>query len=176
MSQKLPQGLDIRELKPIADARGTLVELFRSDWNINPSQQWNLVATAANTLRGVHVHADHDDYLVVLDGLMHLGLHDLRSNSPTSGFSTIVELSGDRLQAAFIPRGVMHGFHCPKDTRFLFGLSECWVPSDDFACRWDDPELGIAWSAREPMISKRDADAPSLHELRKRLVAQQITF
>ena len=176
MNEPLPHGVEIRELKPISDSRGTLVELFRSDWQINPSQQWNLVATAANTLRGVHVHADHDDYLVVLDGLMYLGLHDLRAASPTSGLSTIVELSAKRLRAAFIPRGVMHGFHCPEATRFLFGLSECWTPSDDFACRWDDSELGLAWTAREPMLSQRDASAPSLRKLREKLTAERIAL
>ena len=39
----------------------------------------------AGTLRGVHVHNPHADYLFVVDGHMVLGIHDIREDSPTRG-------------------------------------------------------------------------------------------
>jgi dTDP-4-dehydrorhamnose 3,5-epimerase len=175
MDPRLPHGVIIRDLKPITDARGTLIELFRSDWDIaKPFAQWNMVVTEPNSLRGVHVHGDHDDYLIVISGVMHLGLYDLRTKSPTSGKSAIVELYGERQQAAFVPRGVMHGFYFPISSRYVYGLSACWSPADDTGCRWDDPELGIRWPASNPLLSPRDANAPSLADMRGMLAARKI--
>lgn len=177
MGPELPPGVALRDLKPFNDARGTLTELFRSDWEIaKPFAQWNMVATAQNTLRGVHVHRDHDDYLIILSGVMRLGLYDLRPQSPAFGKSAIVEIKGERLQAAFVPRGVMHGFYFPVATNYVYGLSSCWTPADDTGCRWDDPELGLDWGARDPLLSERDANAPSLAELRAQLAARSINF
>ncbi|HET7717085.1 MAG TPA: dTDP-4-dehydrorhamnose 3,5-epimerase family protein [Bauldia sp.] len=156
-------GVFVRDLSVHADARGTLTELFREDWGGLPlPRQWNLVRTAPNTLRGVHVHRAHDDYLIVLDGSMHLGLHDLRADSPTSGRSDLILLDGTVMRAAFVPRGVMHGFCFTEPSVYVYGLTACWSPADDLGCHWSDPDLGIPWPVTEPVVSDRDRDAPSL--------------
>ena len=57
--------------------------------------QWNLVSSAPNTLRGVHVHLAHWDYLHVAVGAMLLGLNDMRPWSPTHGQSALLRLAAD---------------------------------------------------------------------------------
>lgn len=157
-------------LTPRADERGTLHELFRADWELSEIPlQWNLVSTRANTLRGVHVHFNHDDYLIVLSGAMHLGLHDVRPDSKTFGKSQLITLTAQRLQAAFVPRGVMHGFCFTEATTYVYGLTQCWTPEDDLGCRWNDPELGLNWPVSDPVLSSRDASAISLNELKAKL-------
>ena len=38
--------------------------------------------------------------------------------------------------------------------------------------RWDDPEIGIDWPVREPILSRKDAEAQSLAEWLERPEAQ----
>jgi dTDP-4-dehydrorhamnose 3,5-epimerase len=166
-------GVVIQDLVAHSDQRGTLTELYREDWRRSPTPlQWNLVRTAANTLRGVHVHRGHDDYLIVLDGVMHLGLHDIRPNSSTVGRSMLVELAAESRKAAFVPRGVMHGFCFVAASVYVYGLTACWTPADDLGCSWRDPELGIAWPLSDPVVSERDRHAPPLAALKARLAGE----
>ena len=62
----MPPGVRLRALPTFSDARGMLAEFFRADWPeaIAPVQ-WVTVVSAANVLRGVHVHVRHSDWLVV---------------------------------------------------------------------------------------------------------------
>jgi dTDP-4-dehydrorhamnose 3,5-epimerase len=116
-------------------------------------------------LRGVHVHPIHDDYLIVLDGRATIGLRDLRRASPTQGTSDTVELTGDDLAALFIPHGVAHGFYFAVPSLYICAVSREWDVNDELGCRWSDPDLGIDWPGSAPVVSDRDADAPSLQDL-----------
>jgi dTDP-4-dehydrorhamnose 3,5-epimerase len=167
---QLPEGAILRDIVEHRDSRGVLAQLFRADWGgLQVPRQWNYVRTNANTLRGVHVHRDHEDYLIVLDGVMRVGLYDLRTVSATSGKSALVDLSGEKLAAIFVPKGVMHGFYFAGPTSYVYGLTNCWTPADDLGCRWDEPALGLPWGAVDPILSARDAAAPSLDALRRRI-------
>lgn len=164
------EGFKLRDLALRADERGDLGEIYRADWGeLDRPSQWNIVHSRPNTLRGVHVHRHHDDYLFLAGGVMLLGLHDLRAASTTQGCSALVRLDAAAPQTALIPRGVMHGFFFPGEATLIYGLTACWTPADDLGCRWDDAALGIDWPARNPLLSPRDAQAPSLAELKQQL-------
>jgi dTDP-4-dehydrorhamnose 3,5-epimerase len=120
--------------------------------------QWNVMSSRAGTLRGVHVHPTHDDYLVMVEGCMTLGLADLRS-SPSPAWGMTLELAVDDMTALLIPHGVAHGFYFPVDSTLLYGVSRVFDPVDELGCRWDDPELGIPWAVRDPILSERDLTA-----------------
>jgi dTDP-4-dehydrorhamnose 3,5-epimerase len=147
-----------------------VTELYREDWNLDiVPVQWNLVSSRANTLRGVHVHLDHNDYLCVLAGEMLLGLHDMRPDSPSYRLSTQVRLRGDAACSIAIPPGVAHGFYFAAETSYFYAVSHYWNPADELGCRWDDPEHGLFWPTRDPLLSPRDASAPSYGELMQAL-------
>jgi dTDP-4-dehydrorhamnose 3,5-epimerase len=170
---RLPEGAIIRDLVTHRDSRGSLTEIYRSDGAGLPLPlQWNLVQTESNTLRGVHLHREHEDYLVVVSGVMRVGLHDLRDGSTTRSAAAIVDLTGSRLQAIFVPKGVLHGFYFKEPSTYVYGLTRCWTPADDLGCRWDDPALDLPWGAVDPILSDRDAAAPSLAVLRARLQSE----
>jgi dTDP-4-dehydrorhamnose 3,5-epimerase len=119
-----------------ADERGVLAEVFRHDWGVGETPaQWNAVRSRANVLRGVHVHPAHSDYLVVVQGSMLLGLHDVRSDSPTRGASALLELAGERLQTVYVPPGVAHGFYFVQPTIYFYALSQTWSMRDELGCR-----------------------------------------
>lgn len=168
----LPHGVVWRELKTHADQRGDLTELFRAEWQSGPAPvQWNFVRSKANVLRGVHVHPRHDDYLIVLQNRMILGLKDLRRDSPTHDLESLVELTGERLSVIHIPHGVAHGFYFPSDARYIYAVSSYWDLSDELRCRWDDPELGLNWPADSPILSDADEGAGTLSAMRRDLEA-----
>lgn len=153
-------GLKVVSLALHADERGVLSEFFRADWNTDfRPRQWNLVRSAGNALRGVHLHAGHADYLLVVSGAMLVGVHDARQKSDSFGKSAMIELSGDAPQALIIPEGVAHGFYCAEPATYLYGLSACWTGSDEFGCAWDAPELGFEWPVTDPVLSERDSTA-----------------
>jgi dTDP-4-dehydrorhamnose 3,5-epimerase len=162
----LPEGVILRSLTTYPDHRGALTEIFRKNWEtgIEPVQ-WNVAMSAPGTLRGVHVHRIHVDYLVLLSGLASIGLRDLRSDSPTAGVSALVELSDKSLRTLTIPPGVAHGFYFHEASILVYGVSHYWDVDDEFCCRWDDSELDIPWPARSVTLSERDAAAPPLSAL-----------
>jgi dTDP-4-dehydrorhamnose 3,5-epimerase len=163
--QTLPDGVEVRALTPHVDARGSVTELYRSQWSHVDAAQWNFVRSQGNVLRGVHVHLRHNDYLIFIEGRAVVGLRDLRRTSGTCGLAVTVEMSGDDLAAISIPPGVAHGFYHTTPTLHIYAMSEEWASADELGCRWDDPQLEIDWPARSPMISDRDAALPSLGEL-----------
>jgi dTDP-4-dehydrorhamnose 3,5-epimerase len=165
--QVLPAGVRLHELVPHGDERGVFTELFRTSWELEVAPvQWNVVRTGANVLRGVHVHHRHADYLTLVDGRATIGLSDLREESPTDGLSAVVEFDAAAPAALVIPPGVAHGFYFAAPSIHVYAVSHEWDPSDELGCRWDDPDLEIAWPCSAPLISPRDAALGRVSELR----------
>lgn len=164
----LPAGVGLRPLSTNPDARGSLTELFRAEWETGISPvQWNFVESQPRVLRGVHAHFKHSDYLVLLSGHASIGLHDLREESPTEGLSAMVEMRGEDMSALFIPRGVAHGFYFHVPSTHVYSVSEYWDPEDELGCYWADAGLGLRWPDASPLISGRDAGLATLSELKR---------
>ena len=162
----LPHDVLLTLLDPHRDDRGTFIELFREAWptGVHPIQ-WNVVASEAGVLRGVHVHPRHDDYLTVIRGAAEVGLRDLREDSPTAGVATCLKLVAECPTAISIPHGVAHGFYFSEASTHVYAVSHYWDSADELGCRWDDPALEIPWPQREAQISPRDAALPPLATL-----------
>lgn len=166
------EGVRLRSLTAHDDERGRFVEFYRGEWAMTVEiVQWNVVRSRAGTLRGVHVHRRHADYLTCVAGVCLVGLCDLRADSPTVGRSALVQLSAAGPTAVAIPPGVAHGFYFPEDTIHVYGVSEYFDPRDELGCRYDDPGLGLPWPAVPRFLSPRDAAAGSLAELLNQLAA-----
>jgi len=169
---RLPAGVSLRRLRDQRDGAERTTEVYRRDWGLDAVPvQWNLVSSNPNTLRGVHVHVTHWDYLSVVSGEMLLGLHDMRPDSPTYRMAVQPLLPGDAPVSIAIPPGVAHGFYFASATRYFYAVSRYWNPSDELGCRWDDPVLGLSWPSADPLLSPRDSDAPSYGELARALAA-----
>lgn len=156
----LPSGVVVHALVPHRDERGCLTEIYREAWSLGCRPvQLNAVTSDAGVLRGVHVHVRHIDHLVVVAGRMLVGLHDLRPWSPTAGAARLIEINAAVPRAVVIPCGVAHGFYFFESSMLVYGVSHYWDPADEIACRWDCPELGIAWPTTAPTLSEGDAAA-----------------
>ncbi len=128
--------------------------------------QWNLVRSRAGSLRGVHVHARHADYLLAVSGTLQLALKDIRPDSPSFGLGCELELSGEVPTGVVIPPGVAHGFHFPADTTYLYSVTAYWDLSDELGCAWNDPALGFGWKVADGVrLSERDRAAGSYDDM-----------
>jgi len=170
MDSELPDGVTLFKLTMNADSRGIVTEIYRESWFDSPRPlQWNVVSSGANALRGVHVHIDHTDYLLLLQGRALFALRDLRRGSPSEGRVSLVEADGDKLQALVIPPGIAHGFYFHTPSIHLYGVTEYWNPDDELGCHYADPQLQISWPSSHPIISKRDENLPALNAIRDRI-------
>lgn len=168
----LPVGVSLRPLNDHDDGPVRTTQIYRREWPLEVVPvQWNLVNTAANTLRGVHVHLSHWDYLFVVSGEMLIGLHDMRPDSPTYRTSARQRLRGESPCSIAIPPGVAHGFCFASAATYFYAVSRYWKPSDELGCRWNDPELGLSWPVSDPLLSPRDATASGYDELKRAVAA-----
>jgi len=132
-----------------------------------PAIQWNFIRSEPGVMRGVRVHPKHDDYLVVLEGFLQVGLRDIRRGSSTCGAVTLVELRGRELAVLKTPAGVAHGLYVAEPSLFVIGVTRYHDPEDDIPCRWNDPDLGIPWPFATAKVSPSDAGSLSLAEVTK---------
>ena len=162
----LPAGVRLQPLIQHRDERGVVAEIFRAQWEtgVDPVQ-WNITKSESGVMRGVHLHLRHDDYLIVLSGVVSVGLCDLRPGSPTERMGALVELHGEDLVSLVVPHGVAHGLYFHERSTYVLGVSEYWDPADELGCHWMDPALGIAWPVRTATVSSRDASLPPLDAL-----------
>ena len=164
----VPRGVLLHPLMINSDERGTLLEIYRAHWNIRcEAIQWNLVHSNAGVLRGVHLHANHTDYLIVISGRVLLGLHDLREdrclNSPVS---SMITLDAKQPIAITIPPGVCHGFFFPICSSHIYGVTSYWDPKDELGCQFNAPELNLEWPTDAPILSERDRKATSYKHMK----------
>lgn len=155
-------GVILSELAPHNDHRGQLTEVFRQSWLPDTRFiQWNLVRSKGNTLRGVHLHVKHADYLTVVANRMIIGLKDMRRDSDSFERECCVELNADAPQGIVIPVGVAHGFWFPEPASYLYAVSEYFNHDDELAAKWNDPAFGMFDRSLEPLLSGRDQTAGS---------------
>ena len=88
---------------------------------------------------------------------------DLRPESPTFRQWEHVELTPVSGKSVYIPSGCAHGFATLEDNTTLAYLIEGdFRPESSAAVRWNDPELGIDWPVRNPILSDKDQHAMDL--------------
>ncbi len=160
-------GAQVLPLKSHRDDRGSLTEVYRRQWLGSGREivQSNLSVSAAGVLRGLHFHREQADYWVVLSGTAFVGLFDLRESSPTRGRKAELRIDADAQPVGlYLPPGVAHGFYAETEVRLLYLVDRAYDGTDEFGLAWDDPDVGIDWPSREPLLSDRDRSNPSLAE------------
>ena len=169
MSDPSIAGVEVRELRRLADERGSLVETYRREWlppGAREMVQSNLSRSKAGVLRGMHYHRGQADYWVVIEGRAFVALLDLRRGSPTEGERQEFEMDGDDPSGLTIPPGVAHGFYARTDLTLQYLVDAYYgADEDEHGLAWDDPGLGISWPASDPILSERDRTNPSLADV-----------
>ncbi|MFQ5485894.1 MAG: dTDP-4-dehydrorhamnose 3,5-epimerase [Desulfobacterales bacterium] len=160
----------IVEPKVFQDSRGYFMETYHQERyresGITPGfVQDNLSYSVRGTLRGLHYQIKHAQakLVQVISGEIYDVAVDIRPESDTFGKWTCVYLSDVNKRQLFIPEGFAHGFCVVSETAlFSYKCSDFYSPKDERGVLWSDPDIGIDWPVKNPIISKKDSRYPRL--------------
>ena len=135
--------------------------------------QDNLTRSVRGALRGLHYQlppGDQGKLIGVVHGEIFDVAVDIRRDSSTFGQWVGERLSADNFRQLWIPPGFAHGFCVTSErAQVQYKCTAVYAPECELAIAWDDPEIGIPWPVRDPILSDRDRAAPRLAEAGERL-------
>ena len=154
------------------DSRGFFTEVYRESLFEEHGLPGTFVQLShsgshKDVVRGLHFQFDPPmaKIMRVNRGAAYLVAADIRPNSPTLGEWVGIEArASDRLQV-FAPAGFARGFAILSDYAEIQYLCTAeYAPEGEGAICWSDPDLDIRWPVESPILSDRDANAPSLSD------------
>lgn len=167
-------GVIIVQPKAFGDARGWFME----SWHVEryaaagipwPMVQDNQAYSTRGILRGLHVQWPHPQgkLVQVLSGEVFDVAVDIRRGSPWFGRWVGVTLSAENRRQFWVPPGFAHGYIVTgPQALFSYKCTDYYHPETEFAVRWDDPDLGIAWPrVDDPLLSGKDRRAMRLRDI-----------
>jgi dTDP-4-dehydrorhamnose 3,5-epimerase len=159
-----------------ADDRGDFLEWYRAGpfaaalGSPMPVVQANLSRSRRGVVRGIHlteVPPGQAKHVTCVAGAVLDVVVDVRVGSPTFGRWTAVELDAVTHRAVYVGAGLGHGLQAlTDDATVAYLCSAEFDPAVERGIHPLDPDVGIAWPVPEPLLSPRDAGAPTLAEAR----------
>lgn len=168
--------LDVYILEPkvFGDKRGWFMESWSKKTMEEAGLYYDFVqdnhsySTEKGTLRGLHFQKGVDAQAKIVrcaKGAVIDVAVDLREGSPTYKKWVAVELSEANYRQLLIPRGFAHGFLAiTDDVEFLYKADNYYEPQSDRNILWNDPDINVDWGIDNPILSEKDANAPTLRE------------
>lgn len=165
---------DVKIIQPrvFGDERGFFLETFSQQRyrdalglpELNFVQD-NHSRSQHGVLRGLHFQRTHPQGKLVrcVRGEVFDVAVDIRPQSPTYRCWVGLRLSEHNHTQLWIPPGLAHGFVTLSDQAdFEYKCTDYYHPEDEVCLRWDDPDIGIDWPLREPLLSAKDRQGLSL--------------
>lgn len=107
------EGVTVKKLKVIADERGRLMEILRSDDGcFSKFGQVYMTTAYPGVVKGWHYHKKQSDNMAVVKGMMKIVLYDSRRESATFGEINEIFAGIHNPVLVHIPPFVYHGFKC----------------------------------------------------------------
>ena len=165
-------GLLILERPIFSDERGFFRELFHKDEleKITGSKfdgvQMNHSRSKPGVIRGIHAE-EWNKIIYPVCGQVFIAVVDIRLDSPTFAKVETFLVGDDNRIGLFIPKGLANSLCVTGDTivDYIYLVDAYWDGSDTRAIAWDDPDLNINWPVKNPIISERDKNNPTLRNL-----------
>jgi dTDP-4-dehydrorhamnose 3,5-epimerase len=160
------------------DDRGYFLEWFRAGELSGSLGYWPQTAQAncsvsrRGVIRGVHfasVPPGQAKYVTCVSGAVLDLIIDIRVGSPSYGCWEAVRLDDAGRRAVFLSAGLGHAFMTLSDEATIIYLcSTPYTPGREHGVHPLDPEIGIEWPTdTEPVLSGKDAEAPTLEQARR---------
>jgi dTDP-4-dehydrorhamnose 3,5-epimerase len=167
------EGVFIIEPDVFADARGFFMETYhqkryREMGTDVTFVQDNLSFSRKGTLRGLHFQYPRAQakLVQVLQGEVLDVIVDIRRGSPTFGRWAGIRLSDQNRKQLFVPEYFAHGYCVLSDTAiFTYKCSEFYSPECEKGICWSDPDIGIEWPIKDPVLSNKDSRYPVLKHI-----------
>lgn len=168
-----PDGLLLLEPAVFRDPRG----FFMESWNQRRYAaagldatfvQDNISVSSRGILRGLHFQnpGSQGKLVSALQGEVYDVAVDLRQGSPTFGKHYAAILSEQNKLQFYVPPGFAHGFLVLSDgAMFHYKCTDFYNPKTELTVLWNDPDLGIPWPLKNPLVSDKDAKGLRLRDL-----------
>lgn len=157
------------------DNRGFFHEIYRkselSELGIkfNPVQA-NHSRSLPRVIRALHTES-WQKLVYPVNGKIFIAIADVRPKSSTFGKVETFEFENDNSKsshtALFLPVGIGNSICVsgknPVD--YIYLVDKYWTEGSASGIAWDDPDLNIKWPVKNPKISNRDKNNPTLREL-----------
>ena len=158
------------------DDRGYFFESFNSEDFKSlglPTKflQDNQAFSKKGTLRGLHYQLNYPQgkLVRVIQGEVFDVVVDIRLDSPTFGKYEGFNLSCKNNKIMYIPEGFAHGYVVLSETAiFQYKCTEPYHSEDEYGLFWNDKDLNIQWPVKNPILSEKDKNLPTLHSIDKR--------
>jgi dTDP-4-dehydrorhamnose 3,5-epimerase len=160
------------------DERGVFLESFRADHLAEHVghrlriEQTNTSVSSRGTVRGVHfadVPPSQAKYVTAVSGSFIDFIIDIRTGSPTFGQWDSVLLDTVDRRSVYLSEGLGHAICALEDDSTVTYLcSSVYSPTREHGINPLDPDLGLVFpDGLEPLLSPKDAAAPTLAQARE---------
>src|SRR4051794_33207203 len=155
------------------DDRGVFLEWFRFEQLDAVGHPFSLAQANASVsrsgvVRGIHyadVPPGQAKYVTCARGAVLDVVVDLRAGSPTFGVWDAVRLDDTDRRVLYLAEGLGHGFCALEpDSTVVYLCSDVYRPDAEHGIHPLDPVLDIEWPVESPVLSPKDAAAPTLAE------------
>lgn len=153
-----PQLIDGVRAAPYAiwpDDRGYFMEILRVGHGLaggfSPATtQISAALGYPSTIKAFHYHLEQTDYWAVAQGMLQVGLVDLRAGSPTFGRKNTLYIGTMRPWQLLIPPGVGHGYKViGRDAALLVYVTDrTYNPKDEGRIPYNDPRINYDWETQ----------------------------
>ena len=169
------EDLYLLEPQVFGDERGFFMESFNAKVFKDLGLDFNFIQdnqslSKEGVVRGLHFqnwpHAQ-TKLVRVLSGAILDVVVDLRRDQPTFGKHFSVELSAEKKQQIYVPKGFAHGFSVLSESaEILYKCDVGYHPGSQGGVLYNDPSLGIDWRVPESkiLLSEKDKVNPVLAE------------
>ncbi|MBI4835263.1 MAG: dTDP-4-dehydrorhamnose 3,5-epimerase family protein [Planctomycetes bacterium] len=147
------KDVKIKQLKPIPDERGRIMEILRSDDDLFIKFGQVYITTAyPGVVKAWHYHKKQADSFCVVHGMMKVVLYDSREGSATKGEVNEFFMGAYNPILVQIPPFVYHGFKCisEEEAIMLNCPTQPYNPKepDEYRLPFDTPEIPYNWERK----------------------------
>jgi dTDP-4-dehydrorhamnose 3,5-epimerase len=161
------------EPRVFSDERGFFLETYHGERYLKAGirksfVQDNVSRSRRGTIRGLHLQRPHDQgkLVSVFEGEVFDVAVDVRLGSPSFGRWVGALLSAHNHHQMYVPPGFAHGFCVTSAHATLaYKCTDVYYPDCELGVAFDDPDIGIPWPVKKPLLSTKDQRNPPLAQI-----------
>jgi dTDP-4-dehydrorhamnose 3,5-epimerase len=154
------------------DHRGYFSEIYHADRFQDAGlpaifKQVNCSGSVKNVIRGLHFQWDPPmgKLMRVIRGEAFIVAVDIRRQSPTRGKWFGLKASSESGCQLWAPACFARGFCVTSDyAEIEYLCTGAYNSAGESGIQWNDPDIGIDWPVRDPVVSEKDCRAQTLRE------------
>lgn len=163
-------GIKVVVPEVFEDERGFFTEVFRADQYKELGLPYEFVQdnhsrSQKGVLRGLHFQWEPPmgKLMRVTYGTAFLVAVDIRKGSPTLGKWFGIEVSAANKKQVWAPAGFARGFCVLSDfAEIQYKCTGIYNDKAESGILWNDPEIGVEWPVKDPVLSQKDQNAQTL--------------